>query len=465
MARKRLCAWRQPADDGGFSLCTAARAVLLCCLSAMVAGTAAQPPTPPTSLSAGYTVSSSATLAGLSAATFGPSAQAGFSSAMASSLKVDAVALAVTGVTDVARRRLLGSGATVAFTVSVSSASAATDVASGITAVAADSSAFVSALNTNLMAEGLPACLGVAISAPVVAAPPALNLSGIDVSAAVSAVASSFDNLSDSAAIEKQTQMLISLATGTANATFSEEGASAAASLVLAVVSATPGVALSNVSQTAALDILGAVASTRIDATSGVGQTIVSALDSVASSAVSIGNLAALAAVQSVIDNLASSQAASLLENMDLTPGAPPPAPATTSTPSIQTLVQVDPPGSDRLTTQPLTAPGSASAFEPMPAGLLPTSSPVVTQFFSLKFGASANGYRGPCARADRRAWLHRSQRRQDGGRSREQQRRDACVPRMNIALCVRVLTCVRYPFCRCRPGFHRRQRQPRAGG
>jgi hypothetical protein len=214
-----------------------------------------------------------------------------------------------------------------------------------------------------------------------------LNLSGLDVSAAVDAVTSSFDNLSAEAASEKQSEMLNSLLMGTENANFTLEGASAAASLVLAVVSAAPGVVLSVESQTAALDILGAVSSSKIDATSGVGQTIASALDSVASSAVSGGNPAALAAVQGVINNLAAGQAASLLENMDMTPGAPPPKPATTNTPSIQTMVQVDPPGSDRLTTQPLTAPGSASAFEPMPAGLFDgVTTPIVTQFFSLKF-------------------------------------------------------------------------------
>jgi hypothetical protein len=334
-------------------------------------------------------------LAGLSVSVFGPAAQAAFSAAMAASLNVDIAAVTVTSVTDVSRRRLMAAGAAVAFTVSVSSASAATGVASGITAVSNDSSAFVSALNSNLAAAGLPPCTGVAVSAPVVAAPPALNLSGLDVSAAVDAVASSFDNLSAEAASEKQSQMLNSLLMGTENANFTLEGASTLAAMVLAVVSAPPGVVLSVASQTAALDILSAVSNAKIDATSGVGQTIASALDSVASSAVSGGNPAALAAVLNVINNLAAGQAASLLENMDMTPGAPPPKPATTNTPSIQTLVQVDPPGSDRLTTQPLTAPGSASAFEPMPAGLLPSATPVVTQFFSLAFdpnGGSTSG-------------------------------------------------------------------------
>ena len=356
------------------------------------------PPPPALSFSAGYTVSSSATLGGLSAATFGSAAQTGFSSAMAASLKVAPTAVAVMSVTDVARRRLLGSGAAVAFTVSVSSASAASGVASGITAVAADSSAFVAALNSNLVAAGLPVCSGVSVSPPVVSAPPALNLSSVDVSAAVSAVATSFTNLSASAAAEKQTELLSSLSAGTANVSFSKEGASAAASLVLAVVSAAPGVVLSVESQSAALNVLAAVSNAKIDATSGVGQTIASALDSVASSAVSGGNPAALAAVQNVINNLAAGQAASLLENMDLTPGAPPPKPATTSTPSIQTLVQVDPPGSNRLTTQPLTAPGSASSFAPMPEGLLPTTTPLVTQFFSLKFDPNSGSTVGGAA-------------------------------------------------------------------
>ena len=305
---------------------------------------------------------------------------------MSASLKVDPVAVAVTGVTDVARRHLLGSGAAVAFTVSVSSASAASGIASGITSIASDSSSFVSALNSNLAAAGLPACSGVAVSPPVVAEPPALNLSSVDVSAAVSSVTTAFGNLTASAAVEKQTQLLSSMAVGTANVSFSQEAASAAASIVLAVVTAAPGVVLSVESQNAALDVLTAVSSAKIDATSGVGQTITSALDSVATSALSGGNSAALLAVQNVIGNLAASQAASLLASADMTPGAPPPAPATTRTATIQTLVQVDPPGGSRLTSQPLTAPGSPSSFSPMPADLLPTDSAIVTNFFSLAF-------------------------------------------------------------------------------
>jgi hypothetical protein len=346
------------------------------------------PPAPPAiSISAAYVVSSSATLAGLSAATFGAAAQAGFTSAMATSLKVDLVAVAVTGVTGAARRRLLQStGATVGFSVSVASASAATDIASGITAVAADSSSFVLALNTALAAAGLPVCTGVAVSAPIVAAPAALNLTGVDVAAAVSVVTTMFDNLTVSAAAEKQDQLLSSLAVGTLNSTLSTDDASTAASLVLAVVSATPGTVLSVESQTAALDVLTAASSAPINATGTVGQTIASALDTVAASAMS-SNPAALLQVQNVLNNLATSQASNMLASLgSLTPGDAPPPPAETSTATIQTRVQVDPPGSNRLTTQLITATGSASAFQPMPEGLLPTDTPVVTTFLSLKF-------------------------------------------------------------------------------
>jgi hypothetical protein len=84
---------------------------------------------------------------------------------------------------------------------------------------------------------------------------------------------------------------------------------------------------------------------------------------------------------------MAGSQANSLLASLaSLPPGSPPPAPATTSSATIQTLVQVDPPGSSRLTSKALTVNGSNSSFNPMPADLLPTTSSVVTQFFSLAF-------------------------------------------------------------------------------
>jgi hypothetical protein len=168
----------------------------------------------------------------------------------------------------------------------------------------------------------------------------------------------------------------------------------AAASLVLAVVSAAPGVVLSLASQNAALNVLQSVASGPINVTGGAAQSITGALSAVASSA-SLTNPAALQAVAGVLDNLASSQASSLVAALSV-PGAPPPAPAITSSPTIQTLVQIDPPGASRLTTQPLTVAGSPSSFNPMPADLLPSGTAVVTSFFSLAFdpngGANTTG-------------------------------------------------------------------------
>ena len=334
-----------------------------------------------------YRVRSSATLAGLSVATFTPQHQTVFVSAMATTLKVDPTVVNIDSITDVARRRLLASGAAVAFSVTLASAADATSVASGVSAVATDSTALVSSLNSGLNILGLTPCTGVVVTAPVVEQPPALNLTAVN----ASAVSASFANLSAANVGALQTQLLGNLLSGTNGSVLSPAAATAAASLVLAVVTAAPGVVLSAASQSAALDILGSITNSNIDATGAVGQTIASALDSVASSAVA-SNPAALAKVQNVLTNLASSQAASLLTSLAaLAPGAPPPAPATTNTTSIQTLVQVDPPGSSRLTTQPIQAPGSASKFDPMPAGLLPSAAPVVTTFLSLTFDPNQN--------------------------------------------------------------------------
>jgi hypothetical protein len=347
------------------------------------------PPRPPpvASLVPVYRVRSSATLAGLSVATFTAQHQTVFVSVMATTLKVDPTVVDITGVTDVARRRLLASGAAVAFSVTLTSAADATSVASGVTAVASDSTSLVASLNSGLNSLGLTPCTSVIVAAPVVEQPPALNLTSVN----ASALSASFANLSAANVGALQSQMLGSLLSGTNGTALSPAAATAAASLVLAVVTAAPGVVLSAASQSAALDILGNIANSKIDATGAVGQTIASALDSVASSALA-SNPAALAQVQNVLTNLASSQASSLLTALAaLAPGAPPPAPAVTSTPMIKSLVQVDPPGSNRLTTQPISVPNSTSGFQPMPAGLLPTTTPLVTTFLALKFDPNQN--------------------------------------------------------------------------
>jgi hypothetical protein len=224
---------------------------------------------------------------------------------------------------------------------------------------------------------------GIAVSAPTVAAPPppVVNLSSITVasSAALSAALSTLDTATASA---QQTAILGSI--GNLDLTsLSPAAAENTAALVMAVVGATA--TLSPGAQDAALNVLASVANAPINVTGGAAQSITSALSSVASSA-STTNTAALAAVQNVLTSLAASQSNALVASLaNLAPGESPP-PATTSSPTIQTLVQVDAPGSTRLTTTPLTVVGSPSAFEPMPVGLVDTSSPVVTQFLSLAF-------------------------------------------------------------------------------
>jgi hypothetical protein len=176
----------------------------------------------------------------------------------------------------------------------------------------------------------------------------------------------------------------------------SSAAAESAAAAVLDVLNGTG--TLSPSTQNAALSLLLDVVSAPINVTGGAAQHVTSALSVLAASAVA-SNPEALAVVQSVLTNLASSQANSLMAALDALPaGAPPPAPAITSSENIQTLVQVDPPGGSRLTTQPLggSATGSPSEFQPMPAGLLPGDAPIVTKFFALKFdpngGANTTG-------------------------------------------------------------------------
>ena len=381
MARERVPRSAPAAPPRGSSPC----ALLLCCLAALATGGAAQAPA--LNPFSAYTASATASLAGCSADTFGGGAgQASFTSAVAATLSVDPAAVAVTGATDVTRRRLLDATAAVAFAVLVSSSADASTAASAITAlVVQDPSAFLAALNSNLAAAGLGPCTGAAISAPVVAAPLVLDLSAVDLPVAGSSVLFTFANLSVVDAAALQTQLLDTLAVSAANATLTSQSASAAAALVLAVVSAAPGVELSVASQSAALSVLSAASLAPMNATSGVGQSIASALDAVATSAVSGGNYTALAAVVSILDTLAAGLATSLLDTLSsLAPGDPPPEPVTYSAPTIQMLVKVDPPGSSRLTTQPLSALGSASSFAPMPEGVLPTATPVVTTFLSV---------------------------------------------------------------------------------
>ena len=177
-----------------------------------------------------------------------------------------------------------------------------------------------------------------------------------------------------------QSTLLTSLAN--TNMSANTEGA---ATLVLAVVTAVPGAVLSPATQASALTVLAAVASAPQNMSSSSAQTITSALSAVATSAAATGgsSTSVLSQVHDVLASLTTTTAASLT-SQQMVPGAS--LSTTTTSPQIQMRVQLDPPGSDRLTSQSISAPGSPSAFEPMPAGLLDPSQSVVTSFFSLAF-------------------------------------------------------------------------------
>ncbi len=271
--------------------------------------------------------------------------------------------------------------------------------------MAADPGSFTSALNDAFAAipggSTIPvlSASDLSVSAPVVVASEikSVNVSAVtNVAAAVAAVSAAFANMSASDAAVQQQSFLMGLANGTAGANISASTASTAVSLVLTIMTAA-NVSLSAASQSAALDILLQAAATPQNVSGTMAQNVVSVLALVASSAASLSSndtsqQSALQAVVDVVDVLTSSQASALNATFSaLTPGAQPPPPAVTSTPMIQTLVQVDL-GTSRLTSAPLTVNNSLSSFDAMPEGLLPAAAPVVTTFVSLAFDPYAGG-------------------------------------------------------------------------
>jgi hypothetical protein len=381
-----------------------------------------------------YTVSSSATLGGYSVETFDIAAQVAFVSGVAGVLGVSSNVVSVTGVTDApGRRRLFASGVQVAFSVTTTSKEAATRMVASVEAVAAAPASLVAALQSS----GLTALTGVAVAAATVFDPtaPAVNVSAIsNITVAVAEVTAQLSgaaSATDAAALQEA--ILLSLNTsvaGNLSATQSDQ----TAALVLAVVNATAR--LDNVTQNAALDVLGTIArATNASGTvatvasavlvvvggsadldnntmskaldvlasvagapitanggNGTAQTITDALSFVATSAVR-SNPIALAVVQGVVDTMISSQASTLVAAQALLlSGAAPLEPLVTQSRMISTRVQVDQPGSARLSSMTLTFPNSSSAFEPMPAGLLAgVSTSVITEFMTLAFDPYAS--------------------------------------------------------------------------
>ena len=229
--------------------------------------------------------------------------------------------------------------------------------------------------------------------------PPPLSISSLggnntNVSAVTAQVTSDLVSLSSnaSALASKQESILTSLTSGLNTSTILSSGnAAAAASLVLAVVSAAPNVTLSPSSQSAALSVLSAVASAPINVSGAAGVAVMSALSSIAGSA-STNNPGALTQVTGVLDSLAANAASSLLSSLASGgAGSAAPASVTFSTPNIQAAISVTPPGT--VNTASISAPGSPSSFNPMPPGLLSSagSAAVITNFRSLAFDPYGN--------------------------------------------------------------------------
>lgn len=149
--------------------------------------------------------------------------------------------------------------------------------------------------------------------------------------------------------------------------------------------------------QTSALDVLATVVSGAGPSVSqGTAETIVGVLDSLASAAAlqqplaaagnstSSGSAAAAAAVLQAVVDVSTSLSANLLAGLV---AAAAPAAVSVSTPSIQLTVQVAAPAV--LRSANVSAPGSPSWFDPLPAaafGAAPAGAPASLQFASFAF-------------------------------------------------------------------------------
>jgi len=259
---------------------------------------------------------------------------------------------------------------------------------SGVSHLAADggSARFVAALQSS----GLSDCTGIVVAAATVEEPSVVvvNVSAItNISSAVAALTTQLSAASADDAATLQGAILSSLSASSVNVTLSAVQADLTASLVLAVVNATAE--LDTSTQNAALNVLASVANSTIVDTgnSTTAQTVTLALSAIATSA-AVSNPAALTAVQTVVDTLTSSQARTLVAQLAAqAPGGEALAPLVTQSAMISTRVQVDAPGSSRLSSTSLKFNNSPSAFEPLPAALLAdVTTSIVTQFMTLAF-------------------------------------------------------------------------------
>ena len=167
----------------------------------------------------------------------------------------------------------------------------------------------------------------------------------------------------------------------------SASSAANTANLVLALVSASPNVSLAPASQTLALNVLASVAAAPVNAPSN---TVVLALSNISNMALA-SNPAALAKISNVMDTLTTSAGSALLTSFASKSAAP--APTVFSSPNINATVSVALPSA--VSTAPISAPGSASSFNALPAGLLASSAgantAVLTEFRAVSFDPWTN--------------------------------------------------------------------------
>jgi hypothetical protein len=164
------------------------------------------------------------------------------------------------------------------------------------------------------------------------------------------------------------------------------------AALVLRLV-AVPA-QLSDAGAASALAVLGSIASAGSAVSPVAAQSVADALSSVVQSdAAAASSGGTLSAVLDVLGALAGSQASGL--------AVPGQAAATVMTSALSMLVALDAADSPRLLQQPITAPGSASSFDPLGPDALAAANgaAVSTVFLSTRFdghgGASSNNTGG----------------------------------------------------------------------
>ncbi len=282
-----------------------------------------QPPPAPPAYAAGstFTVSSTASLSGMSSASFGATESSAFTTTLASTLQVDSADVTITRVADTpsSARHLLQAAPSVDVDFTVATSSSPEALASRVSTVTTNPAAFVGALKS----AGL-AVTGVAVKPPqVVAQPPLVSrnfTSQVAQQSYLSNVISNASLLSSSAAVA-----LVNSAAAALNDASSplHENATAAAAIRSSLLTAMASSA-ANVSSAAALQSVASTVSALVSNASqinGEGASTALTILAAVSSASSTGSVAVNNATShSVVNSLSSIVSAALAPNNTLQP-------------------------------------------------------------------------------------------------------------------------------------------------